>query len=75
MTNKLERLKELIASYWELDGDRINWDVEFSSRGLRNFSSLRALRFLASVEADLGISIEDPDLVKILRDLLSLVEE
>lgn len=73
--DKVERLKELISNYWHLDGEGLDWDTEFSSRGLKNFSSLRTLRFLASIEAELGVSIEDPGGIKSFRDLMRLVED
>lgn len=73
MDDKQRQLREIIANYWQLDGDAIDWDVEFSSERLRNFSSLRMLRFLASVEERLEVSIANPDAIKRLRDLLRLV--
>jgi acyl carrier protein len=75
MTADRARLKDLITSYWQLDADGLTWDTELNSRGLRNFSSLRALRFFASVEADFDVNIEDPDLIRSFRDLLHLVEK
>lgn len=71
--DKVEQLKEIIASYWQLAPDAIDWDAELSSRGLKNFSSLRMLRFIASVEQRLGIDINDLDEIKKFGDLLRLV--
>jgi acyl carrier protein len=71
--NKVEQLKELITNYWQVTPDAIEWDVEFNGRWLRNFSSLRMLRFIASVEEQLGVDIQDLDEIKSFRDLLRLV--
>ena len=70
---KTGQLKELISNYWQIEVDAINWDTELSSQHLKNFSSLRALRFLASIEDLLRVQIEDPEAIKRFRDLLQLV--
>ncbi len=49
--------------------------MEFNDRGLAAFSSLRMLRFLASVEEQFQINIQDPDAIKRFKDLWTLVEE
>jgi acyl carrier protein len=71
--DKVDALKGLITSYWHLNPDAIDWDSEFN-RSLKSFSSLRMLRFIASVEEQLGITIDDLDRVKSFRDLLRLVD-
>ena len=71
--DRVERLKEIISNYWHLSVDAIDWDMEFTGQKLKNFTSLRVLRFLATVEEYLNVSIEDPDGIKSFRDLLHLV--
>lgn len=70
--DKVEALKKIIASYWQIDPDAIDWDMELGGRSLKNFSSLRMLRFIASVEEQLEVNIQDPSDLKRLRDLLRL---
>ena len=72
---KGEQLKELIATYWQIAADAISWDTELSSHQLKHVSSLRTLRFLASVEDRFHVNIEDPEVIKSFRDLLKLVTE
>ena len=71
---KAQQLKEIISKYWQLPGSDLDWTTEFGSRQLSNFSSLRMLRFLASVEERFQFSIEDVDAVKNFQDLRQLVE-
>jgi len=71
---KAEHLKDIIANYWQLSQEAIDWDLELNGQRLKNFSSLRLLRFLASVEEHFNITIEDPDAIKRFRDLLTLVQ-
>ena len=72
--SKVEQLKELIASYWQIPEEAIDWETVFQSRQLRQYSSLRMLRFLASVEEQCHVTIDDPDAIKGFRDLLNLVD-
>ncbi|MBI3616095.1 MAG: acyl carrier protein [Candidatus Omnitrophica bacterium] len=69
-----QRLKETISRYWNLPAEQIDWDMEFNDRRLAAFSSLRMLRFLASVEEQFQINIQDSDAVKRFKDLWILVE-
>lgn len=71
---KTEQLKEIISNYWQLPAFGMDWDTELNHQHLKNFSSLRLLRFFSSVEEHLKICIEDPDAIKRFRDLLPLVE-
>lgn len=71
--DKTEHLKEIISNYWQLSDPQLDWGMEFNSRHLSNFSSLRMLRFLASVEERFRINIEDPDAIKSFEDLRKLV--
>ena len=68
------QLQAIIANYWQLPQEAMDWDLELNGRRLKNFSSLRLLRFLASVEERFNVTIEDPDAIKRFRDLLNLVQ-
>ena len=70
---KTEQLKEVISRYWQLSEGNLNWTMEFSSRNLNNYSSLRMLRFLAGVEERFQISIADVGAIKSFQDLRQLV--
>ena len=72
--DKVAQLQAIIANYWQVPPDAIDWDLELNGQRLRNFSSLRLLRFLASVEEQFNVTVEDPDAVKRLRDVRRLVE-
>lgn len=74
-SDKTEQLKEIISNYWQLSGQEIEWGTEFNSQRLSNFSSLRMLRFLASIEDRFKINIEDVDAIKSFQDLRQLVKE
>ena len=69
---KAEQLKEILSSYWQVR--EVDWETPFNSQSLPNFSSLRMLRFLASVEDRFQISIEDVDAIRCFGDLLKRVE-
>lgn len=73
--SKTERLKELVSHYWQLplEGDE-DWETPLTQERLKNFSSLRLLRFFASVEERLDVSIEDPDAITSFKDLLRLID-
>lgn len=71
--DRVEQLKELIALYWSLDPRGVDGTVEFSGQRLSRYSSLRMLRFLASVEERFQVQIEEPDAIKTVSDLLRLV--
>jgi len=71
---KTEQLKEVISRYWQLSDGNLDWAMELNSRNLSNFSSLRMLRFLASVEERFQISIADVEAIKSFQDLRKLVE-
>ena len=70
----MQQLKEIISNYWQFDRDAIDWETEFNSQQLKNFTSLRMLRFLASVEERFAIHIEDVDSIKRFADLLRVVD-
>lgn len=72
---KTEQLREVISRYWQLSEGNLNWTMEFSSRNLNNYSSLRMLRFLAGVEERFQISIADVGAIKSFEDLRQLVVE
>lgn len=72
---KIEQLKDLIAIYWQMTAEAVDWDTAFSSQHLKQFSSLRALRFLASVEDRFQVTIEDPEAIRSFRDLFNLVTD
>lgn len=72
--DETEQLKEIISNYWQLSSQEIEWETEFNSQRLNNFSSLRMLRFLASVEERFQISIADVEGIKSFQDLRRLVE-
>ena len=71
--DRTDALKEIIFSYWHIEPESIQWDTPFSSQHLRTFSSLRMLRFLASVEESFQMTIEDPDAVRTFEDLREAV--
>ena len=71
---KTEHLQKIISNYWQLPGPEMDWATEFNSRNLNNFSSLRMLRFLASIEDQMEITIEDVDAVRSFQDLRRIVE-
>lgn len=71
---RVEQLKEIISQYWQLQPQEIHWGVPLNSRHLKNFSSLRMLRFLASVEEQFTVNIEAPEAITSFGDLLSLIE-
>ncbi len=71
---RVQQLKEIISNYWRLDAEEIDWDVQLNSQQLKNFSSLRLLRFLASFEERFSVSIDAPEAVKSFGDLLRLIE-
>ena len=71
---KTEQLKELISNYWQIPVDTIDWDTQLSGQHLKRFSSLRALRFLASIEDLFQVHIEDPEAINSFRDVLRLME-
>ncbi len=71
---KADQLKEVISRYWQIGEGNLDWNMELSNRTLSNFSSLRVLRFLASVEEKFQISIADVDGIKSFQDLRKLVE-
>ena len=71
---KAAQLQGIIANYWQLPQEAIDWDLELNGQRLKNFSSLRLLRFLASVEERFNVTVEDPDAIKRFRDLLTLVQ-
>lgn len=71
---KTEQLKEVISRYWQLSDGNLDWAMEFNAGNLNNFSSLRMLRFLASVEERFQISIADVEAIKSFQDLRQLVE-
>ena len=71
---KMEELKEFILHYWQLSNPSIDWTMQFNSKHLNNFSSLRMLRFLAGIEERFKISIENVDAVRTFEDLLQLVK-
>jgi hypothetical protein len=71
--DRVGELTSLIASYWHVPPDSLNWDTELSPIGLRQFTSLRWMRFLASVEERFGITVADPDTIRSFRDLRRLV--
>lgn len=73
--DETEQLKEIISSYWQISGQEIEWGTEFNSQRLNNFSSLRMLRFLASIEDRFKINIEDVDSIKSFQDLRQLVKK
>lgn len=73
-SDKTEQLKEVISNYWQLSGQEIEWTTEFNSQYLSNFSSLRMLRFLASIEDRFKMSIGDVYAIKRFQDLRQLVE-
>ena len=68
------QLQAIIANYWQLPQEAMDWDLELNGQRLKNFSSLRLLRFLASVEERFNVTVEDPDAIKRFRDLLNLVQ-
>jgi acyl carrier protein len=70
--DKVEQLRGIIANYWHVAPEAIDWETEFG-RWLKNFSSLRMLRFIASVEEQLEINLEDLDGLKSFGDLRRLV--
>ena len=65
---KTEQLKDIISKYWQLSPEAIDWETEFKRQPLQRLSSLRMLRFLASVEEHLQVTIRDPDAIKTFRD-------
>lgn len=67
------QLQEIISNYWQISAEALDWGTPFSSQALRNFSSLRMLRFLASVEERLQISIQDVDAIRCFGDLRKAV--
>lgn len=69
---RVEKLKEIISNYWQMAPEAIAWETQFNSQQLKNFSSLRMLRFLASVEERLCVHIEDTDAIRRFQDLLEL---
>ena len=69
-----DQLEKIISHYWQLSGQDLDWTMEFNSRNLSNFSSLRMLRFLASIEDQLKITIEDVDAIRNFQDLRRIVE-
>ena len=71
--NKEQQLKELILTYWGISDASMDWNTEFNSQHLSNFSSLRMLRFLAGVEDRFKVTIEDVDNIRRFQDLLGLV--
>lgn len=70
---KAGQLKQIISNYWQVQ--EIDWGTQFNSQNLRNFSSLRMLRFLAGVEERFKISIEDVDAIRCFEDLRRVVED
>ena len=70
----IARLQQIIAHYWQLPSEKLDWETPLTSQHLRNFSSLRLMRFLASVEECFKISIEQPDAIQRFGDLLNLIE-
>lgn len=71
---KAERLKEIICHYWQIPAPGVDWATRFDSQHLSNFSSLRVLRFFASVEERFQISLEELDAIKTFEDLRQRVE-
>ncbi len=71
---KADQLKEVISRYWQLSDGNVDWSMELNAGNLNNFSSLRMLRFLASVEERFQINIADVDAIKSFQDLRKLVE-
>ena len=71
--DKTAQLKDILSNYWQLSAEAIDWGIEFNSQHLKNFSSLRMLRFLASVEDRFKVSIEDMDAIRTFGDLLKVV--
>ena len=71
---KSEQLKEVIARYWQLSDGNLDWAMELNGKNLNNYSSLRVLRFLASVEERFQITLADVDPIKSFEDLRRLVE-
>ncbi len=74
LQEKVEQFKEIISNYWQMAPEEIAWETPLSGQALRNFSSLRMLRFLASVEERFGVTIADPDAIRRFSDLLTLIE-
>lgn len=70
---KKDQLKDLLFNYWQISAPEIDWATPFNSQNLKNFSSLRMLRFLASIEEQFRISIEDVDAIRCFGDLLEAV--
>lgn len=71
---KTEQLQRIISHYWQFPSQEIDWAMEFNSQGLSNFSSLRMLRFLASVEDQFKIEFADVDAIRSFQDLRRIVE-
>ena len=65
---KIERLKEIISSYWQVDPDESGWETRFDGQ-IKTFTSLRMLRFFASIEDRFQVEIEDPDAILTFADL------
>ena len=72
---RVEQLKALIASYWQIPSDAVDWDLPLTGEHLKNFTSLRTLRFLASVEEQFHINIQEPGAITHFKDLLPLIEQ
>lgn len=71
---KLEQLKEIIARYWQISDGDLDWNTPFDSQSLPNFSSLRMLRFLASVEERFQMQLADVEAIRSFQDLRQWVE-
>ena len=73
-SEKAEHLKQLISRYWQIPAPGVDWSTRFDSQHLSNFSSLRVLRFFASVEERFQINLEALDAIKSFEDLRQRVE-
>lgn len=66
-----DALRELTARFWRVPPATVTDGLRFDATGLTGFSSTRFLTFVAAVERQLGVRIDDPGSLRSFADLVA----
>ena len=68
---KKEDLIKFFAEFWGINKSEINDFLKINNQDLENFSSIRFFQFIAAVESNFDVKIENVDKIVTFQDLLN----
>lgn len=66
-------LKKFFSEFWEIPEKEINNKTKLNDSDLKNFDSLKFYQFIAAVESEFKIKIEDISTINTFGDLSALI--